>query len=98
MLYPGKGSHLVLNEEYLGWMRSALDEVTEAYSDDLHDSAPDEVIKVLNRDYEWESVNDKFGKKVYKKIDYKSGELRVTVVLTSKNELKLDIREWYEPE
>jgi hypothetical protein len=44
----------------------------------------------------WQTEKDKFGTKVFAATPYKEGELRVTVVLTSRDELKLDIREWFQ--
>jgi hypothetical protein len=102
-MLPGKGVHLVLNEDVLGWVRDTLSEVATAYDDEVHDADPKVVVQQLcapmaNGGAGWESEKDSFGVKAIAKRPYKKGELRVTVVLTKQNELKLDIREWYEPQ
>lgn len=101
-MFPGKGVHLILNQEVLDFVESCLDDLSIVYSDDLHDSHPEAVITLLTGgeglSEPWTEVKDKFGHKAYRAKPYKSGEARVTVVLTKQNELRLDIREWYVPE
>lgn len=96
-LFPGKGAHLVLNQEVLDFLRESLERIESGYSDEDHDENPAGVLdEIANaEDTPWTSSKDNFGTKLYAAMPYKEGELRVTVVLTGKNELKLDIREWY---
>jgi hypothetical protein len=99
---PLKGTHLVLNESVLGFLVQALDDIRTRYSDEKHDNSPSEVIKDLEADG-WTVEKDSFGTKAYTKRPYaisgqqeQKGELRVGVVLTRKDELKIDIRPWGE--
>jgi hypothetical protein len=103
---PGKGVHFVLTEKYLGWLRDALHDVDVVYSDEAHDQQAEIVVNTMTdpesdeiSEFEltWERVKDNFGTKSFVSIPYKDGELRVTVVLSKQGELKLDIREWYDP-
>ena len=103
-LAPGKGAHLVLNEMYQEFLARALEDIGNAYSDQAHDTDPKAVITLLtetlegdNRNFDWTLETDNFGIKAYASTPYKEGELRVTVVHTSRGELKLDIREWWNP-
>lgn len=102
-LFPGKGAHLVLNEEVLNYVRGALEDINDVYySDAQHDESPSLVIDALldeelTHECEWTEEIDSFGRKAYADKQYKEGQLRITVVLTKRNELKLDIREWYIP-
>lgn len=93
---PGKGVHLVLNEEILIWLGDVLSKIENQYSDELHDENPTEVLDRLTESG-WTKEKDGFGTKVYAAKPYRDNELRVTVVLTKQNELRLDIREWFEP-
>lgn len=95
-LRPGKGAHLILNMKYLEHISNVMDDVADVYTDELHDADPRAIINLL-AERGWEFEEDNFGAKVYKEIDYKTGSLRLTVVLTKQNELKFDIREWYDP-
>lgn len=50
----------------------------------------------------WDFEKDKFGRKVFTSTPISSSrntkqELRVTLALTSRDDLKLDIRVWYKP-
>lgn len=45
----------------------------------------------------WIPTQDKFGTKLHKALPWEDGEIRVTVVLKG-NALKVDIRQWYDPE
>jgi len=105
MHYPGKGVHIALNEQYRSFLADALNDIGQCYDDDVHDADPKAVINALMTDDEditlglsWIEEKDNFGHKVYAMTPYKKGKLRVTVVLTKQNELRLDIREWFEPE
>jgi hypothetical protein len=99
---PLKGVHLELTESVLGFLLQALDDVRTRYADELHDDNPAKVIENLEADG-WTVEKDSFGTKVYASRPYgvsgqqeQKGELRVGVVLTKKNELKIDIRPWGE--
>lgn len=100
-LAPGKGAHIVLNEAHLQFLNVAINDVMDQYSDEVHDADPKAVINALLEKgvptLAWLEEKDKFGHKAYTSIPYKKGALRVTVVLTSQDELRLDIREWYDP-
>jgi hypothetical protein len=104
-MFPGKGIHLVLNEEVLHFVQKALGDVNVCFMDEANDESPGIVIDALTGDgdeqgemeFEWTEENDSFGHKAITKMAYKEGELRVTVVLTKRGMLALDIREWYEP-
>lgn len=98
-LKPMKGAHLVLNEQVLGFVRGALDDLTQPYSDELHDKDPKVLIEFLSGTG-WTIAKDKFGTKAYKGMTYavnghEEGELRVGVVLRNGG-LSLDIRPWGE--
>jgi hypothetical protein len=100
-LFPGKGAHLVLNEEILSYIQRALEDINDMYDDAQHDESPSLVIDGLldeeaTHQCDWTEENDSFGRKAYASKQYKEGELRITVVLTKRGELKLDIREWFE--
>jgi len=96
-LAPGKGAHLVLNEEILEFLMEALRIVNHDYTDALHDSEPGVVIDNLVAEEGWSEEKDNFGRKAFTHMKYKEGELRVTVVHTKRDELKLDLREWFQP-
>jgi hypothetical protein len=104
-MFPGKGAHLVLNEQILAFVQDTLAEVRGFYSDEAHDVDPQAVLNGLlslnettdrGDTFSWEEEKDNFGHKVLARMPYKKGELRLTVVLTKRGELKLDIREWFE--
>jgi hypothetical protein len=103
-LLPGKGGFFgILNEDIVGWLKNTLDEVRDAYEiaggDEMHDSDPIKMLKELKGlDADWKYVKDDFGRKMYNAIPAGNGEYRVTVVLTNRNELKVDIRSWWDPE
>jgi hypothetical protein len=100
-MFPGKGVHLVLNEEIHGFLQEALSDIADCYTDEQHDSGPKQVLDSLlatDDGLGWTKEKDAFGTKVFAARPYKKGELRVTVVLTKQDELRLDIREWFEPE
>jgi len=102
-MLPGKGVHLVMNNKILTWVNACLEDVANCYDDTLHDSDPgqvlDNLLGLVQEEYlPWVEEKDNFGRKAIRKMLYKKGELRVTVILTKQNELRLDIREWYEPQ
>jgi len=99
-MLPGKGAHLELNDRYLNWLQKVLEDIDICYSDeDADDKAFDPILDSLleSEMNQWTEEKDNFGRKVYVAIPYKEGELRVTVVHTKRGEIKLDIREWFEP-
>ena len=102
MLYPGKGAHLVMNQEYLNFIDLVMSDIAACYSDETHDADPRMIITALTSqdpdldlNMKWTEEADNFGIKAYASTPYKKGEFRITVVLTKQNELRLDIREWY---
>jgi hypothetical protein len=86
-----------MNEQILEFIKEALDGVCYTYSDETHDNKPKAVLDSLEAQA-WQRQKDSFGDKVFREMPYKKGALRVTVVLTKQNELRLDLREWYTPE
>jgi hypothetical protein len=100
-LAPGKGAHLVLNDAVLGFLSTALSDLADQYSDEVHDKDPKAVRNALLEEgvptLIWTGVKDSFGDKVIAEMPYKKGALRVTLVLTRQGELRLDIREWFTP-
>jgi hypothetical protein len=103
-LKPGKGFHGTVTSEVLNFLADAINDVREAYVDGGGTELVDEgeAFKVLNLvtgfSSGWTSTKDKFGKKLYREIDWQGGSYRVTVVLNSHGELKIDIRQWYNPD
>lgn len=103
-LQPGKGAHMVLNQSVLDFVEASLDMISSVYSDEDHDNNPKAVLdallayEVVEGDVAWQEEKDSFGHKAYRTMPYKKGALRVTVVLTKQDELRLDIREWYSPD
>jgi len=100
-MFPGKGAHLVLNDEILAFVQEALMDIANCYGDEIHDADPVAVINGLvdgagHANNTWIEEKDNFGHKAFTVMPYKKGELRVTIVLTKQNELRLDIREWFE--
>jgi hypothetical protein len=100
-LKPLKGAHLVCNEDILGFIREAIQDVQDNYTDETHGMNPELAISDLKDVVGWTSIKDRFGKKVYKARQYaqagqqeQKAELRVGVVLNGKRELMLDIRVW----
>ena len=96
-----KGVHISLNEATSRFLESHLDELWKALAlEDQGDghTKNEQVMTNLVEDYGWVSTSDSFGKKAHVALMWKGDtELRVTVVLR-KNTLRIDIREWYEPE
>jgi len=96
-----KGVHITLNSSTLGFFDRALDEVrkaTELEDQEVGLSKAEQVLINLVEDYGWVSTSDSFGKKAHKAMMWaEDTELRVTVVLR-KDRLRIDIREWFEPQ
>jgi hypothetical protein len=114
-LRPGKGAHLHLSGDTLGFFTLALSEVydvlckegTRDLNEALDEMGAEALFKELKESVmdteaetpqHWHYVSDNFGKKLYTSMVWKSGEYRLTVVLTDNGDLKLDVREWYNPE
>lgn len=101
VLQPGKGFFGIASEDTLAFLAEALREVTEAYEegggDAGHDEEPKNILKALLSTDGWTAENDRFGKKAFKSIPVGEGAYRVTLVLTAKGELKIDIRNWFDP-
>jgi surface antigen len=109
-LKPGKGLNLLVNEQIFSWQLSALETLQDAYEngaggDCAQDEDPKKVFDTIvsalkpgpeHRDYQWHLEQDDFGQKLYCERPYPDGTLRVTLVLTKKKELRLDIRAWYD--
>jgi hypothetical protein len=109
-LKPGKGLHHTLTQEVLDFASRALENITDQYSDKIHDGSPKDVLDDLvdhgdfsiqpeegpDVQFRWEREKDDFGDKAFVEMPFQEGALRITVVLTKKNELKLDIRSWYQ--
>lgn len=103
-LKPGKGFHGTITEEVLEFLADALGDIRDAYVENGGPELVDggEAFKVHNliKSYssDWHETKDKFGKKLYREIPWQGGAHRVTVVLNSSGELKIDVRHWYNPE
>lgn len=101
-LSPLKGFHQVLTEDVLHFLQSCLEDVQSCYSDDRHDGEPKAVLHDLlalgdatsEESDIWFSAKDRFGEKAIRWMPWRETELRFTVVLTSKNELRIDARCW----
>src|SRR5207245_2649969 len=93
-LKPGKGCHAVLNTAVVEFIIRAMDELAEIYTDERHDSDAKGVVADLARRPGWHAEKDNFGTKAILATSYPDGEFRITVVLTKRGELKLDIRPW----
>lgn len=102
-LRPGKGLHSILTQGVLDLLESSLEMISNVYTDERHDAEPGEILAELlatttdGDEVAWQEEKDNFGHKVFRMLPYKKGAIRVTVVLTKQNELRLDIREWYDP-
>jgi hypothetical protein len=108
-LLPGKGGFFHLNTETLAFFLDAIQEVdnylntgTELDLDTILDAGEaEDAFKNMKAaaaegTIDWNYVKDNFGEKLYKAVEWKGGEYRVTVVL--KNEtLGIDTRYWFDP-
>lgn len=106
---PGKGVHTQVNEDLLGFVYNATQQLLSAYQHGGGDLEYDEnpirlfnhmknlLVTNPNKEFYvdlWHYEEDAFGRKLYTEHDYPDGELRVTCVLNKRRELKLDIRPW----
>jgi hypothetical protein len=107
-LLPGKGFHGDLTSETLNFFQQCFEDIWNTIGDDPEslDAAIDEREQKPLMDFlrelhgsaaGWKQAKDKFGIKLYKAMPYGEGENRVTVVINSRNELKIDIRHWFDP-
>jgi len=110
MLKPtGKGLHLSLTNKTLDFVHQCMEDIYNAYKpngegddgDSIQDEACADVFVnwLIGTSAGWrkETGDGKFAKvTVYKEMPYKEGTLRVTVAVSpGNNELKLDIRQWF---
>lgn len=79
------------------------DDDFDAFNKMLDEVGADDVFEYLKThldsdasDNDWQYESDKFGDKLFVMIPWKDGAYRITVV-NSRGGLKLDIREWYDP-
>jgi hypothetical protein len=93
-LKPLKGCHIVMQQRVMDFLCTTLEQVDKNYSDEMHEHKPKQVLDSLISLHGWTREKDDFGDKAFKVLDAAEGELRITVVLTKKGELKLDIRPW----
>lgn len=56
-----------------------------------------DLVNELIAKYGWEKEVDDFGYKAFKTLDWQGGQYRVTLVLTSRGSLKVDVRSWFVP-
>ena len=108
-LRPGKGAHLPLNHEMLEFLMETITDLWNAAGDGETEDFPTidtlqdneqgmEYLQDLsNSATRWKKSKDNFGTKLHKALPWRSGEIRITVVLKDEK-LKLDIREWYDPD
>lgn len=102
-LLPGKGGHFHLNGDTLLFFIDVLGELDDflggqLLNEELDAGKAKELFENLKGAEGWSYEKDKFGAKVYREMAWQEGTYRVTCVLNSKDELKLDIRNWYAPE
>lgn len=101
-LQPGKGGHFHLNADTLEFFTNVFtllnDELGEDLNERLDNDEETEIFKELKAKGSWEFQKDKFGQKLYREFPWQDGAYRITVVLNNRGELKLDVREWFDPE
>jgi hypothetical protein len=96
---PMKGAHLVLNEKVCTFLLDSISKIDEYMDDNQVDEDPTTILKALEKEG-WTAESDSFGQKRYTSMVYpvgpagQVGELRVTVVLTKRGGLNVDIRPW----
>lgn len=99
---PGKGFFGALTKKTLDFFQEALEDVWNAYGEDgdeLQDEKRgEEILKRLRGSaIRWHEEKDRFGKKLYKSIEWGSQLYRVTVVLKDNGAMHIDIRQWFDP-
>jgi hypothetical protein len=105
-LAPGKGMHAHLNGDTLAFFIGAFDTLNEAIVEHCDgnglndvldsDAGAGELFAHLRNELDWQYTKDSFGQKLYTETDFDNGTYRVTLVLNKNDELKLDVRNWYE--
>lgn len=109
-LVPGKGFMGDATMASITFLNDAIYEVLdvfqtpfevdgeEVWSDDLIDqkkTAP--IFNRLANVEGWEKTKDSFGDKVFKCIPWMTGQYQVTLVRMKNGNLKLDVRNWFDP-
>jgi hypothetical protein len=107
-LRPGKGAHLDLTMATLEFVHQCIEDLWNAAGDPEEADNLDTLVDsgegmqylrdIRNSATHWVATKDDFGTKLYKKLDWQDGEIRVTVVLNKQGALKLDVRYWYDPD
>jgi hypothetical protein len=108
---PGKGFFGDATEASLEFFKFALEAIEYAYKacggDEIADTAAEGGnmkpmwVKIKNmltddpQELDWKVESDRFGDKVYAAKKWGDTEYRVTFVLTSRGQFKLDVRQWY---
>lgn len=104
-LAPGKGLYADLVDETCHFFEEAFKTARAAYNQAGGDKAVDDegadkvwirMKNILVNDEDWKYYEDNFGKKVYARLPWGTGDLRVTVVF-ARGVLKIDVRSWYKP-
>ena len=111
VLRPGKGAHLDLTEETLDFFHNVFTDLWNAAGDGTAEDNPtlDTLIDsgegmqylkdVSAPATHWVKSKDNFGTKLHKALPWgDGGEIRVTVVLNTRGELKIDMRYWFDPD
>lgn len=110
-LRPGKGAFLPLTQEVIEFLHECIEDMWNAAGvgteEDPEFPSLDELIDAEDglqylKDLRasathWKPSEDNFGVKLHKALPWNDGEIRVTVVLKN-DKLKIDVREWYDPE
>jgi hypothetical protein len=99
---PGKGVHVELEEELADWLTDVLHDVYGSFGTSATYIRPEEATEELQSRLsgaDWEYTSDSYGDKMSNAYKLQNGqELRVSVVVNRKGELRLDIRTWFDPE
>lgn len=110
-LAPGKGYFGDATMKTAEFLSTALEEIQlvmsseytlgdeQASADDLIDAGSAKyLIDCLLSVEGWQKEVDKFGLKAYKELPWKDGAYRVTLALTARGSLNIDVRNWYNPD
>jgi hypothetical protein len=96
MLRPGKGIRANLTEEFTDYLVEQLGELREALDTFNRDDECTDLTLELEGNYDWDRIEDSYGKKAWTAYGDNTHEIRVSVIETPKGDLKIDIREWYD--
>ncbi len=101
-LQPGKGFMGDATEESIDFFFNAFDELRSVFqnlnANELIDNGkPSELLKAMRDQHGWQTEKDGFGQKVFKLLEWGNGAYRVTLALTSRGMLKVDVRSWFVP-